>query len=200
VAFAGNPGGLVLFFRSVYTAFDPATSFGGRMSFRVRRCGQRVPLLKFLLFYGGMLAALLGTIFVWIIWRPKLIAETSFDEANRILRCTLRAARTFKPIQVRGIILPTEYVKALGASPPKGFKQDRTWIPAHRLYDDARRELVSWKGQMEIDRGKSVELVIPCDSPNPIPGTMEISYEYFGLGGVALMHTWINVPLSVKSA
>ena len=178
------------------TAVNPVSSsdewFGGD--------GHRVTVLKVLLFYGGMLVALLGTVLIWLFWRPRLIGRVSIDDTNQILRCTLRVARTFKPLRITGIEIPTEYVKALDASPPIGFKEEpRRFIPRYS-YDNATRELVEWSGRLEVARGETVELRIPARNPRDISGTLRISYEYLGFGGVAIMATWIYVPFNEPGA
>src|SRR2546429_487922 len=104
-------------------------------------------ILKFILFYGGALAALVATIFLWLFWSPQLKAEALCDDSAQIIRCTFQATRTLSPIRLTGIWIPVEYVDALGASPPKGFSEkfDRT-TPVW-LYDNAKREILIWSGR-----------------------------------------------------
>ena len=51
-------------------------------------------ILKFILFYGGALAALVATIFLWLFWSPQLKAEALCDDSTQIIRCTFQATRT----------------------------------------------------------------------------------------------------------
>jgi hypothetical protein len=157
-------------------------------------------MLKLLLFYGGMLAALLATVLIWLVWPPKLIACVSTDAANHVMRCTLKVARTFKPIRVTGLWIPSEYVQALGASPPKRFKEDPNRFVPKWPYDNATREIVAWEGRLDIARGETVELSIPIDNPLAISGTICIKYEYRGLGGVGILATSVFVPFNESTA
>lgn len=157
-------------------------------------------MIKILVFYGGILAALLATIIIWLIRPPKLNVRVVCDDVGQAIRCSLRPSRTFSSIRVCSIWLPVEYVKALGASPPVGFKeQAERFVPAW-LYDDAKREVVEWRGRLDIPKGAVIELSVPSKHPKAVSGTLCFHYEYRGAAGVGIMSTSVHAPFNTNEA
>jgi hypothetical protein len=157
-------------------------------------------ILKFVVFYGGAFIALVATIFLWLFWRPELKAEAIGDESAKSIRCTFRAIRTLSPIRLSGICLPVEYVKSMGASPPEGFCEKLDRETPERLYDNAKREVLTWSGRLEVARGQVVELSIPARHPKAVSGTLFLLYEFRGIGGVLISAGSIHVPFNKKEA
>src|SRR5436309_3191134 len=107
-------------------------------------------ILKLVMFYGGALTALVATIFLWLFWRPELKVQTFCDDSAQIIRCAFRATRTLSPIRLTGIWIPVEYVEALEASPPAGFREKLERMTPVWLYDNAQREVLIWSGRLEV--------------------------------------------------
>jgi hypothetical protein len=156
-------------------------------------------MIKFLAFYGGWALALMGTLVFLLLFRPRLRVRTSCDEAAGMIRCELRVARSFHPITVYFIWIPVEYVEALGASPPARFREEPDRVIPEWAYDGARRELVVWKGRLNVPSGTTVQLSIPARRPKALSGSLVFLYECRGLAGVGILGTWVHAPLNQKS-
>ena len=155
--------------------------------------------LKYFVFYGGAFTAAVATAFFWLFWRPELKIHAVSDESAQVVRCTLRATRTFSPIRLFAISLPVEYAESLGASPPKGFREkvDRE---TERFYDNAKREVLTWSGRLEVPPGQLVELSIPARNPKAISGTLFFIYEFRGFGSVLISSGSVYVPFNKQEA
>src|SRR5581483_1073657 len=125
-------------------------------------------MIKYLAFYGGWALALLGTIAFLLLFRPKLGVRIFCDEAAGTIRCELRVSRSFHPMTVYYIWIPVDYVEALGASPPARFREEADRVIPEWAYDGARRELVVWKGRLNIPSGTTIELSIPARHPKAV--------------------------------
>jgi len=157
-------------------------------------------ILKFVLFYGGAFAVLVATIFLWLFWRPELLVQAFSDDLGQSIRCTLRAARTLSPIRLLSISIPVAYVEAFGASPPKGFREKSDRFRQMWPDDNAQREVLTWSGRVEVARGQTVEISIPAKHPKAISGSLELFYEYRGVGGVLMSCGLVYVPLNKPEA
>jgi len=157
-------------------------------------------ILKLVIFYGGALAALMATVFLWLFWRPKLKVEVMCDDSARMIRCAVRATRTLSPITLTRIWIPVEYAEALGASPPGGFREKFDRFTPTWPYDSAKREIIVWSGRLEVARGQTIDLSIPANHPKAISGTLQLFYEYRGLGGVLMSFGSVEAALNKPDA
>lgn len=156
-------------------------------------------IFKFIIFYGGAFCAFIATLFLWLFWRPKLMAEAVCDEEAGEIRCKLRATRTLapNPIRLQGIWIPVEYMEAMGASPPPGFQEEYFDREAPDWpYDGATREVVIWNGRLEVPHGQVKEVVIPAKHPRAVSGTLRLVYEYTGFASVLITVGSTHVPLN----
>jgi len=157
-------------------------------------------MIKLILFYGGILLCVVVTFAIWIIRPPKLRVCVVCDEQDRVIRCSLKVSRSFGSMRVTGLWIPTEYMQALGAVPPVGFKEQPDRFVPGWLYDGAKREVVEWRGRLDIPKGAVIELSMPAKHPTAISGTLCFRYEYRGVAGVGLMSTVVHAPFNTKAA
>lgn len=155
-------------------------------------------MIKFLLFYGGIFGAVVVTVLVELFWRPQLIGRAICEESNQRIRCLFRTRRTLRPIRIKGIWIPVEYVEALDASPPKDFGKKPNRMTPVWPYDGKQREVLIWNGCLDLKRGKTGELVIPAKNPKAVSGTLHFSYEYRGVAGVVMASSFVDVPLEIE--
>ena len=157
-------------------------------------------MIKILIFWCLAFLAFFGSIAVWIALPPKFTAHAVRDDASRTIRCIVSVARSLGlKIRLTSIWIPAEYVEALGASPPKGFraKLDRT-TPVW-LYDNAKREVVVWSGRLEFPKNGRIELTIPATHPKAISGTIKFYFECWGMMKVGCSSASVDVPLSSEA-
>jgi hypothetical protein len=153
-------------------------------------------MIKLLIFWSAALLLFLGGIVLRIVIPPKFRVQAVRDEASRTIRCTVSVARLLgRSIRLSSIWIPVEYVRALGASPPAGFKERHRVMPEW-LYDNAKREVVIWSGRRELPKGSTIELSIPAAHPKAISGTMQFYFECWGLAKVGVSGDCVHVPLN----
>ena len=157
-------------------------------------------MIKILIFWGASLMLFIGSIIIWVALPPKFTAQAACDEANRTIRCIVRVARSLGlKIRLTSIWIPVEYVRALGASPPRGFKEANRLVPDW-LYDNAKREVVIWHGRLELPKDGRIELAIPAAHPKAISGTMKFYFECWGIMKVGCSGGSVDVPLNSHDA
>lgn len=157
-------------------------------------------MIKILIYWGVAFLFFFGSIVVWIALPPKFRVQVVCDEASRTIRCIVSVARSLGlKIRLTSVWIPVEYVRALGASPPRGFKQTNKFVPEW-LYDNARREVVTWNGWLEFPGNKRIELAIPAAHPKAVSGTMQFHFECWGIMKVGCSGARVDVPINSDEA
>lgn len=152
-------------------------------------------MIKILVFYGGILIALVATIILWLFRRPELKVCLLCDETTKTIQCTFRTVRSRRPIRLTSIWIPVEYAQALGASPPAKYKEMPQRLFPVWLYDNAKREVIVWSGHREVSREQPLELSIPAKHPHAVSGTLRFCYEFRGVAGVLMGFGALHVPI-----
>ena len=157
-------------------------------------------MIKILIFWSVSLLLFFGSIVIWVTLPPKFTAQAASDETSRTIRCIVRVARSLGlKIRLTSIWIPVEYVSALGASPPRGFKERNRLVPDW-LYDNAKREVAIWHGRLELPKDGRIELVIPAVRPKAISGTMKLYFECWGIMKVGCSGGSVDVRLNSDEA
>jgi hypothetical protein len=157
-------------------------------------------MIKVLIFWGAAFLAFFGSIVVWVTLPPKFTAQAVCDEGSRTIRCIVSVARSLGlKIRLTSIWIPVEYLRALGASPPRGFKETARLVPLW-LYDNAKREVVIWNSRLELPKDGRIELAIPAAHPKAISGTMQFYFECWGIMKVGCSGARVDVPLNSDEA
>ena len=155
-------------------------------------------MIKIVIFYGGVLLAIIGSFVLWFALPPRYRVEVMCDEAGRAIRCTVHVARSMgRCIQLATISMPTEYVQRLGASRPSGFKELKRYVAEH---DNGKREVVVWWGRLELRKDHTIALSIPAEYPNAVSGTIQLGLECWGLAKVGCSYDTADVALKSKDA
>lgn len=146
---------------------------------------RRITMLKLIIFYGGVFLFIAVTMFVWLVFPPKLAVVAVADESERLIRCRLRLKRSRKPTLLKQISLPRELAESLGVSPPFGFAETETKPTSkrHAAYlEKISLETVSWSGAVTIPPKQDMILSIPASHPKS-GGTLHFHHEIRGLAG-----------------
>lgn len=158
---------------------------------------QQYTVLKFIIACGGFAVVILGVIVRAAVFPPKLLGTSHFDERTQTLCLLLKSKRATGPIHIYEINIPTTYRTTLRASPPNGFTESaQTFTPVYP-YDGEQRELVEWKGNVEIRPRHRQEIRIPIGHLSPIDGSIQVSYEARLL--VGSLGGWVFVAFKIAA-